>query len=199
MNPPQILYERRLVVSSCNPLGVNLVTDRILALPPTDKRSREPNTAVYRPVIVELMNALFVSQGSREHVLANSPVPSTTVDRAYPKISPSSTRNAGRLTHLGQPEIGDFRCRKPIGQVDCIEQDVFRFQIAMCDTHGMLRERARKHHRQAWRLRIDGLTMYCQSSQKSISVPALEIQRRKCTHRHALTDLSGHRDRLRFR
>lgn len=82
------------------------------------------------------------------------------------RISRGTTRNVGRLTHLGQPEIGDFRCRKPIGQVDCIEQDVFRFQIAMCDTHGMLRERARKHHRQAWRLRIDGLTMYCQSLQK---------------------------------
>ena len=64
MNPPQILYESRLVVSYCNPLRVNLVTDRILALPPTDKRSLEPNTAVYRPVIVELMNALFISQCS---------------------------------------------------------------------------------------------------------------------------------------
>jgi hypothetical protein len=64
MNPPRILNESRLVVSYCIPLGVNLITDRIQALPPTDKRSLEPNTAVYRPVIVELMNALFISSGS---------------------------------------------------------------------------------------------------------------------------------------
>jgi hypothetical protein len=83
MNPPRILNESRLVVSYCIPLGVNLITDRIQALPPTDKRSLEPDIAVYRPVIVKLMRALYIRRGPGTHVALNSPVPSTTVGRAY--------------------------------------------------------------------------------------------------------------------